>query len=131
MEVFAAVPKEAREVSLALGTTRWETARYVVLKGSLHGIIAAIVLGFARAFGETIAVLMVVGNVAKIPVSLFDPAYTLPALIANNYGEIMSIPLYDSALLFAALILLVLVGAFSLIANLTLSRLTKRGYYFN
>ncbi len=131
MEVLAAIPDEARTSSLALGTTRWETVRYVVLKGSLRGIIAAIVLGFSRAFGETIAVLMVVGNVAKIPTSLFDPAYPLPALIANNYGEMMSIPLYDSALLFAALVLLVLVGAFGLVANITLSRLTKKGYYFS
>ncbi|HEY3278317.1 MAG TPA: phosphate ABC transporter permease subunit PstC [Syntrophorhabdaceae bacterium] len=131
MEVLAAVPKEARESALALGATKWETARHVVVKASLHGIIAAIVLGFARAFGETIAVLMVIGNVAKIPVSLFDPAYPLPALIANNYGEMMSIPLYDSALLFASLILLFLVGVFSLGANITLSRLMKRGYYGN
>jgi phosphate transport system permease protein len=131
MEVLAAVPKEVRENSLALGTTRWETIRHVVLRGSLRGVIAAIVLGFARAFGETIAVLMVIGNVAKIPTSLFDPAYPLPALIANNYGEMMSIPMYDSALLFAALILLCLVGIFSLGANITLSRLMRRGYYGN
>jgi phosphate transport system permease protein len=91
--------------------------------------MAAIVLGFARAFGETIAVLMVIGNVAKNPMSLFDPAYPLPALIANNYGEMMSIPLYDSALLFASLILLFLVGVFSLGAHITLSRLMKRGFY--
>ena len=129
MEVLAAVPKQARECSLALGTTKWEMVRHVVLKSSLHGIMAAIVLGFARAFGETIAVLMVIGNVAKIPTSLFDPAYPLPALIANNYGEMMSIPLYDSALLFASLILLFLVGAFSLGAHMTLSRLMKRGFY--
>jgi phosphate transport system permease protein len=129
MEVLAAIPKEVRENSLALGTTKWETVRHVLLRGSLRGIIAAIVLGFARAFGETIAVLMVIGNVAKIPTSLFDPAYPLPALIANNYGEMMSIPLYDSALLFAALILLFLVGIFSLGANITLSRLMRRGYY--
>ena len=131
MEVLAAVPKQVRESSLALGTTRWETVRHVVLRSSLHGIIAAIVLGFARAFGETIAVLMVIGNVAKSPTSLFDPAYPLPALIANNYGEMMSIPLYDSALLFASLILLALVGVFSLGAHITLSRLMKRGYYGN
>jgi len=129
MEVLAAVPKQARESSLALGTTKWEMVRHVVLKSSLHGIMAAIVLGFARAFGETIAVLMVIGNVAKIPTSLFDPAYPLPALIANNYGEMMSIPLYDSALLFASLILLFLVGVFSLGAHMTLSRLMKRGFY--
>jgi len=125
-EVFLTVPIEAREVSLALGTTRWETVKHVVLKSAQRGVIAAIVLGFARAFGETMAVLMVVGNVAKIPKSLFDPAYPLPALIANNYGEMMSIPLYDSALMLAALILLVIVTIFNLGAHLTLLRIERR-----
>ncbi|RPI75812.1 MAG: phosphate ABC transporter permease subunit PstC [Desulfobacteraceae bacterium] len=127
LEVLMTVPAEARESTLALGTTKWEMIKHVLLRSSLHGIIAAIVLGFARAFGETIAVLMVVGNVAKVPSSLFDPAYPLPALIANNYGEMMSIPLYDSALMFAALILMFIVGLFSLIANLTLLRIERKG----
>jgi len=126
-EVLRTIPQEARESSLALGVTKWEMVKHVILRSSLHGIIAAIVLGFARAFGETIAVLMVIGNVPKVSTSLFDPAYPLPALIANNYGEMMSIPLYDSALLFAALLLLLVVGGFSLLANLTLLRLEKKG----
>ena len=68
----------------------------------------------SRAFGETIAVLMVVGNVAQIPTSLFDSVYPIPALIANNYGEMMSIPLYDSALMFSAFILLLIVIVFNI-----------------
>lgn len=126
VEVMLTVPMEARETTMALGTTRWEAVRHVVLKSARQGILSAIVLGFARAFGETIAVMMVVGNVPKVAKSLFDPAYPLPALIANNYGEVMSIPLYDSALMFAALILLVVVGAFHLAAHLTLARLERR-----
>jgi len=86
------------------------------------GVMAAIVLGFSRAFGETMAVLMVVGNVAEVPHSIFDPAYPLPALIANNYGEMMSIPLYDAALMGAALILLLIVLAFNMAARLVLVR---------
>jgi phosphate transport system permease protein len=70
-------------------------------------------------------VLMVVGNVAKVPSSVFDPAYPLTALIANNYGEMMSIPLYDSALLLAALVLLVIVLLFNVGARLILMRLEK------
>jgi len=127
LEVLKVIPQHARESSLALGTTKWETIRYVLLKSARRGIIAAIILGFARAFGETIAVMMVVGNVPKIPKSIFDPAYPLPALIANNYGEMMSLPLYDSALLFAAFILMLVVGTFSLIANITLLRIERRG----
>lgn len=125
-EVLRTIPMEARETSLALGITRWETVKHVVLKSGLHGIISAVVLGFARAFGETMAVMMVVGNVPRVPGSIFDPAYPLPALLANNYGEMMSIPLYDSALLLAALILLVVVGGFHLGAHLTLMQLERR-----
>jgi len=126
-EVLHAVPWEARETALALGATRWETVKHVVLRSGLRGILAAIVLGFARASGETMAVLMVVGNVAKVPSSLFAPAYPLPALIANNYGEMMSIPLYDSALLLAALVLLLVIAALNLAARLTLRQI-ERGY---
>ena len=92
LEVFASIPLALREASLSLGATRWETARHVVLRKGTPGIIAASVLGFSRAFGETMAVLMVAGNVAAVPKSPFDPGYPLPALIANNYGEMMSVP---------------------------------------
>ncbi|MDZ7332460.1 MAG: phosphate ABC transporter permease subunit PstC [candidate division KSB1 bacterium] len=125
-EVFLTVPIEAHEASLSLGATRWETVKHVVLKAARRGVMAAIVLGFARAIGETMAVLMVVGNVAKVPKSLFDPAYPLPALIANNYGEMMSIPLYDAALMLAALILLVIVTIFNLGAHFTLLRMERK-----
>ncbi|MGQ9733004.1 MAG: phosphate ABC transporter permease subunit PstC [Candidatus Zipacnadales bacterium] len=91
-EVLRSVPVGVREASLALGATRWETVKWVTVRRALPGLIAAVVLGFARAFGETMAVLMVVGNVVVSPKSVFDPAYPLPALIANNYGEMMSIP---------------------------------------
>jgi len=66
---------------------------------------------------------MVVGNVPSIPKSLFDPAYPLPALIANNYGEMMSVPLYDAALMLAALLLFVTVLVVNLAAQLILRRL--------
>lgn len=125
-EVLRTVPLEVREASIALGATRWETVVHVVLKSASRGIMAAIVLGFSRAFGETMAVLMVVGNVPKVPNSLFAPAYPLPALIANNYGEMMSIPLYDSALMLAALFLLVVVAIFNLGAHFTLLQIERK-----
>ncbi len=125
-EVLQTVPQGLREASLAVGATRWQTIKHAVLPKALPGIIAAIVLGFSRAFGETIAVMMVVGNVAQTPSSIFDPAYPLPALIANNYGEMMSIPMYDAALMGAALILLLVILAFNLIAVLALRRATRR-----
>jgi phosphate transport system permease protein len=125
-EVIRAVPDGMREAALALGATRWQMIKGVVLRRALPGIIAAIVLAFSRAFGETMAVMMVVGNVPQLPHSLFDAAYPLPALIANNYGEMMSIPMYDSALLTAALILLLVVLIFTLMARLILLRAVRR-----
>ena len=104
---------------------KWETIKYVVLKKAQRGLLAAIVLGFARALGETMAVLMVVGNVAEVPSSIFDPAYPLPALIANNYGEMLSIPKYDSALMFAALLLLAVSLFFNLVMHFFIVRYNK------
>jgi phosphate transport system permease protein len=125
-EVISAVPHGMREAALALGATHWQAVKGVVLRRSMPGIVAAVVLGFARAFGETMAVMMVVGNVPQIPRSLFDAAYPLPALIANNYGEMMSIPLYDAALLAAALILLLIVLAFTTGAQVVLLNAVRR-----
>ena len=122
MEIYRTIPRELTEVSLSLGATRWETIRDVLNRKALPGILAAFGFGFARAFGETMAVLMVVGNVVKIPEGLFDPGYPLPALIANSFGELGSIPEIESALMFAALILLVVV----LIFNATLRWLISK-----
>ena len=125
-EVLSTVPNDLRHASLAVGATQWQTIRTVVLPQVLPGIVAAIVLGASRALGETIAVLMVVGNVPNIPTSVFDSAYPLPALIANNYGEMMSIPLYDAALLGAALVLLVVILTFNILSTLVLQRFLRR-----
>jgi len=125
-EVIASVPDGLREAALALGTTRWQVIRHAVLPKAFPGIAAAVVLAFSRAFGETMAVLMVVGNVPRTPASIFDPAYPLPALIANNYGEMMSIPLYDSALMGAALVLLVVVLLFNIVSALILRSAVRR-----
>jgi phosphate transport system permease protein len=126
LEVFSSIPDQMREASLSLGATKWETVRHVVLKKGLQGIIAAVVLGLSRAFGETMAVLMVVGNVARVPHSIFDAGYPLPALIANNYGEMMSVPFYDAALMLAAGVLLLVVLIFNILARLILVRVDRR-----
>ena len=126
-EVLRSTPQEMRESLLSLGATKWEATRCIVRRRGLPGIIAAVVLGFSRAFGETLAVLMVVGNVTQIPHSIFDAAYPLPALIANNYGEMMSIPLYESALMGAALMLLITVILFNLAARAVIVRIGKGG----
>lgn len=125
-EVLQSIPLGLREASLAVGATRWQTIKYAVWPRALPGIIAAVVLGFSRAFGETMAVLMVVGNVPQVPSSIFDAAYPLTALIANNYGEMMSIPLYDAALMGAALLLLLIVLGFNILATVVLHQVSRR-----
>lgn len=126
VELFSSVPREYREASLSLGATRWQTTRKVLLRKTFPGIVAAVTLSISRAMGETIAVLMVCGNIVQLPNSLFDGCYPLPALIANNYGEMLSLPLYESALMFAALILFVVVFVFNLGSRLILRKIEDR-----
>jgi phosphate transport system permease protein len=126
VEVFDAIPREMTDASLQLGATKWQTVKKVVLRKSFPGIIAAVVLSVSRAFGETIAVLMVCGNIAVIPHSVFDACYPLPALIANNYGEMLSMPSYESALMLAAFLLFIIVVLFNAISRVTLVQIEKR-----
>lgn len=123
VDVLKTIPDEYTEVSLSLGATRWQTVKKVLLRKAFPGIVSAVGLGVSRAFGETIAVLMVVGNVVKTPKGLFSPGYPLPALIANNYGEMLSIPLYESALMLAALVLFVVVLIFNFASRVAIIRL--------
>jgi phosphate transport system permease protein len=126
IEVFRSLPKEITDASLSLGATKWQTVKKVMLRKSFPGIIAATVLSVSRAFGETIAVLMVCGNIPVIPRSVFDACYPLPALIANNYGEMLSMPSYESALMLGAFLLFIIVVLFNGVSRLTLNQIEKR-----
>ena len=123
IEIFSTVPQEMRDVSQSLGATRWQTVKKVIIRRSLPGLFAGVVLALSRAMGETIAVLMVCGNLPEVPRSLFEACYPIPALIANNYGEMLSLPLYEAALMFAALILFVVVLVFNLLSRIILYRI--------
>ena len=120
MEIFDNVSRDLREASLSLGATDWQTIKHVVLRKARPGMIAAVVLALSRTLGETIAVLMVCGNLAIVPGSLLDACYPIPALIANNYGEMLSVPLYDSALMFAAFLLFFVVVILNLGSRIAL-----------
>jgi phosphate transport system permease protein len=126
VEIFSTVSNDLKDASKSLGATRWQTSRLVVVRKVLPGIIASVVLAVSKAFGETLAVLMVCGNMAAIPKSLFDSAYPLPALIANNYGEMLSLPMYESALMFAALLMFVIVLIFNAISRIILQNVEKK-----
>ena len=126
VEIFTAVPREFRDASLSLGATKWQTSKHVILRKTFPGILAAVILAVSRAFGETIAVLMVCGNLPMVPHSLFDSCYPLPALIANNYGEMLSVPLYESALMLAAFLLFIVVFIFNASSRAVIYRIERK-----
>ena len=125
MEIFDNISTDLREASLSLGATQWQTIKHVVLRKARPGMIAAIVLALSRTLGETIAVLMVCGNLAIVPGSVLDACYPIPALIANNYGEMLSVPLYDSALMFAAFLLFFVVVILNLGSRIVLLKVKE------
>jgi phosphate transport system permease protein len=125
VEILSVVPDDLRNATLSLGATPWQTIKLVVLRKSFSGLLAAIVLAISRAFGETIAVLMVCGNIPIVPGSVFDSCFPIPALIANNYGEMLSVPLYDAALMLAAFFLFIVVIVFNAGSRIILHRIEK------
>jgi len=104
-EAMRAVPAELREASFALGATRWETVRRVVIPAAFAGIVTAVVLGMMRALGETMAVVMLTGNGDHIPTSLLDTGYAMTSKILNDIGYRFAQPEARSALIAIAGIL--------------------------
>jgi phosphate transport system permease protein len=126
VESFHAIPLSLREASLSVGATKWETVKKVIFRASAPSIISAIFLGFGRAFGETIAVNMVVGGITRTPSTLFSPGQTLASLIVSAYSDMMSSPLYESALMMVALILFIVVLLFNIFGIFILRQAKKR-----
>jgi len=106
-EVIRAVPQSQREAAYALGATRWEMIRRAVLPYGRTGLIGAVILGLGRALGETMAVTMVIGNRPQVSASLFQPAYTIAAALANEFSEAAT-GIYISALIELAAVLFVI-----------------------
>jgi phosphate transport system permease protein len=116
-EVFRAVPDSCREAAFALGATRWEVTRLAVLRGSTRGIFGAAMLGLGRALGETMAVLMVIGNNSNASASLLAPGATLTSAIASEFAEATG-DLHTSALFELGLALLLVTIATNILAHL-------------
>ena len=123
-DVLAAVPNTQREAALALGATKWESTRVVLVNGA-SGIAGAIILGLGRALGETMAITMVIGNRPQISASLFQPSYTLAAVIANEFTEATA-DIYLSSLVELGLILFLVTLVVNAIARLLVWRVTRR-----
>jgi phosphate transport system permease protein len=116
-EALRAVPQELRAASYALGATRWDTIRRVVVPAALPGILSASLLGVMRATGETMVVLMAAGGAAIIPQSLFDPARPLTSAIAAEMGETPVGSPHYHALFFAGLLLLLITLGINLVSS--------------
>ena len=119
MDALRAVPNQYREGSYALGCTRWQTTWHVVLKSALPSLMTAVILGMTRAFGETLAVQMVIGGVERsMPMGLLDPASTLTAALTAGLSNAVSGSVYYHALWSLGLILLAMSLIFILIIHL-------------
>lgn len=123
-EVLKAVPMAQRETAYALGATRWEVTR-VALHYARVGIVGAIMLGLGRAFGETMAVTMVIGNNPKMSLSLFAPQYTMAAVIANEFTEAAN-DLHISALIEIGLVLFIVTFAINAASRLLIWGMTHQ-----
>ena len=118
IDALNAVPATYRMSSSALGGTRWQNTRHIVLKAATPGILTAIILGMARAFGEALAVQMVIGNAATIPDSLVSPAATLTSVLTTSMGNEAMGTVYNDVLWSLALILLLMSLVFILIVHI-------------
>jgi phosphate transport system permease protein len=123
-DAIAAVPNKLREAAYGLGATRWEAIRIVILPTAARGIYGSIILAFGRALGETMALAMLVGNTSTLTWSIFSPANTLAALIANKFPEAST--LERGVLMYAALVLL----AITLLVNVVGTLILRRGTVF-
>lgn len=120
------VPRELKEASIALGATKWQTTIKVVLPSASGGIFAGVMLGLARAIGETMIVLMVSGNAAQITWSFLDSVRTIPATIAAEMGEVAFGSAHYAVLFLLGLLLFSITFVINYIASTLLERTQKR-----
>jgi phosphate transport system permease protein len=126
-DALAAVPKYLREASLALGATRWQTALFVTLPAATPGVFAAVLLGFGRAFGETMIVLMATGNAALLSANLFEPVRTMSATIGAEMAEVVFGDTHYNVLFLLGAILFIFTFTLNAVAEVFIrQRLLKR-----
>lgn len=124
-DALTAVPRKYKEAALALGATRWQAIHRVILKAASSGIVAAIMLGIGRVIGETMAVMMVTGNAARMPHSLFEPVRTLTATVAAEMGETVQGGDHYFALFAIGIVLFIITFLINLAADLAVNKKLK------
>ena len=129
-DALTAVPRSYREGALALGATHWQAIRRVVLPAASSGAIAAVMLGIGRVIGETMAVMMITGNAARIPTTLLEPVRTMTATIAAEMGEAVQGGPHYASLFAIGIVLFAITFVINLIADIflhTSKGATRRG----
>ncbi|MBN1579580.1 MAG: phosphate ABC transporter permease subunit PstC [Anaerolineae bacterium] len=129
-DALDAVPKSYRDAGLAMGATEWQTIWRVTVPAAKSGIVTAVMLGMGRAIGETMAVMMVTGNAARLPLtldSLFRPARTMTATVAAEMGEVAQGSVHYHALFGIGIILFVLTFMINLAASVTIFKKRRKG----
>jgi phosphate transport system permease protein len=121
-DAIRSVPWQYKEGALALGATKWLTMRRIILKAATPGIMAAVMLGIGRIVGETMVVMMITGNAAHIPHSIFEPVRTMTATIAAEMGETVRGDMHYKSLFAIGLVLFVVTFLINFIANLFLKK---------
>lgn len=126
-DALTAVPKYMTEASLALGATKWQTALFVTLPAATPGVFASVLLGFGRAFGETMIVLMATGNAALVSASFFEPVRTMSATIGAEMAEVVFGDTHYHVLFLLGAILFVFTFTLNAVAEVFIrQRLLKR-----
>jgi phosphate transport system permease protein len=120
------LPQDVREAAYALGATRWEVIRYGVLPPARAGIVGAVILGLGRALGETVAVLMLIGDIPAISKSIFASGYSMASVIANEFGQSQE-PLHLQALVAIGLVLFVVTVLMNIGARLLVGKAAGTG----
>ncbi len=126
-DAMKAVPKDLKDASLALGATKWQTIRKVTIPAAISGITSAVIMGMGRAIGETMAVMLIIGSVMRMPVpffNVFDTGNTLTALIAVQMGESHGIII--NVLFTAGIMLFTIVAVMSIISDILQVRTTEK-----
>lgn len=129
-DALHSIPNELRMASYGLGATRWQTVRYVILPAAFSGVSASIILGFGRAIGETMIVLMASGNAANITTNIFNSVRTMTATIAAEMGEVSHGSDHYFALFFIGIVLFTITFILNLIAEIIINKMRKKNIFW-
>ena len=125
-DALRSIPNQVRMASYGLGATKWQTIKRVILPASISGVSASVILGFGRAIGETMIVLMAAGNAANLTTNIFRSVRTMTATIAAEMGEVSHQSDHYYALFFIGIILFTITFILNLIAEIIINRMRKK-----